>query len=554
MLETTDVDRAPIGMAAACGLPAAVLALAVLLPFLGKAFTIDDVTFLLQAKHILRDPLHPTAMDMVFHGVRLRLSQELVTGPVMAYLLVPSVLLGGAEWAAHSIQIVFLIVAAIGTASLALRLGLEVPQASAAAILVVVSPAVLGMAATAMPDVPAMAFAVAGVDRLLAWRTTRRPTTGLASSILLALAVLSRPHVILVLACASLWLIEEEREVWQPWRWPEALVRRSSIPIATALAFSWLVVYGTRDPSSGDSIATATLGRIQPEMVAFNLASFTLHWTLAFPLVFLWPLLRGRAFLRFPRIPLAFNAGMVLAVLGGVLAGPDWRKAIPLVLLVGLAVSTLVDVVADGWQRRDRTQLVLGLWLLVAAAAATYVQLPAKLLVPSAPAMAILISRELGSSWVTAPTRWLLFTTASVCLALGVLIIRADSALAEVGRQGGREARLREREGTKVWMDGSWGFQWYAMAAGAEPLAETPPFPRSGDVVVAGLEARLLRESYPNKTLVFRKVFAKPGGRVNGEGAGFFTNWAGPWPWVWGHGELARIEVWRIDPAPASTP
>ena len=73
-------------MVAASGLPAAAVALAVLLPFLGKAFTIDDVTFLLQAKHILRDPLHPTAMDMVFHGVRLRLSHELVTGPVMAYL------------------------------------------------------------------------------------------------------------------------------------------------------------------------------------------------------------------------------------------------------------------------------------------------------------------------------------------------------------------------------------------------------------------------------------------------------------------------------------
>jgi 4-amino-4-deoxy-L-arabinose transferase-like glycosyltransferase len=540
-------------MAAACALPAAVLALAVLLPFLGKAFTIDDVTFLLQAKHILRDPLHPTALDMVFHGVRLRLSHELVTGPVMAYLLVPSVLLGGAEWAAHAIQIVFLIVAAIATASLALRLGLDASQARVAALLVVVSPAVLGMTATAMPDVPAMALAVAGVERLLAWRTTRRPITGLVSSVLLALAILSRPQVLLVLACASLWLIEEEREVWQPWRWPAALLRRSSIPVALALTLAALVVYGTRDPSSGDSIASATVGRIQLQKVAFNLASFTLHWTLAFPLVLLWPLLRGRRFLRFPRAPVAFNVGMVLAVLGGLLAGANWPKAIPFVLLAGLAVATLVDIVVDAWQRRDRTQLALGLWLLVAAATATYVQLPAKLLVPSAPAMAILISRELGSSWMAGPTRWLFLTTASICVALGVLIIRADAALAEVGRQGGREVQLREKQGAKVWMDGAWGFQWYAMAAGAEPLAETPPFPRSGDVVVAGLEARLLREKYPDKTLVFRKVFAEPGGRVNREGAGFFTNWAGPWPWVWGHGELARIEVWRIAPSPASS-
>jgi hypothetical protein len=32
-----------------------------LIPFLNKAFTIDDTMFLLQAKHLLSDPLHPTA-------------------------------------------------------------------------------------------------------------------------------------------------------------------------------------------------------------------------------------------------------------------------------------------------------------------------------------------------------------------------------------------------------------------------------------------------------------------------------------------------------------
>jgi hypothetical protein len=245
--------------------------------------------------------------------------------------------------------------------------------------------------------------------------------------------------------------------------------------------------------------------------------------------------------------------GMVLAVLGGMLAGQNWRRALPLVLLVGLAAAVLVDIIMDAWRRRDRTQLVLGMWLLIAAAASTYIQLPAKLLVPSAPAMAILISRELRFPWTTRTNPWLLLTAVSICVALGVLIIRADSALAEVGRQGGLTVQFEQGRGHKVWMDGAWGFQWYAMAAGAEPLAETPPFPHSGDIVVAGLQSRLLRERYPDKTLLFRKVFAEPGGRVNGAGAGFFTNWSGPWPWVWGHGELGRIEVWRVNSSPTGS-
>src|SRR5262245_41514216 len=84
--------------------PGLILSAALVLPFLGKAHTIDDVTFLLQAKHALHDPWHPTAFDMVADGHRIRLSSQLVTGPLMAWLLVPCASLGGTEWAAHLLQ------------------------------------------------------------------------------------------------------------------------------------------------------------------------------------------------------------------------------------------------------------------------------------------------------------------------------------------------------------------------------------------------------------------------------------------------------------------
>ncbi|MGB9005083.1 MAG: hypothetical protein WCB96_05090, partial [Candidatus Aminicenantales bacterium] len=46
--------------------PAMALATLVLLPFLGKAFTIDDTLFMRQAEHVLVDPLHPTAFEIVW--------------------------------------------------------------------------------------------------------------------------------------------------------------------------------------------------------------------------------------------------------------------------------------------------------------------------------------------------------------------------------------------------------------------------------------------------------------------------------------------------------
>src|SRR5207237_945604 len=77
------------------------LALLALLPFLDKPFTIDDTLFLRQAQHLLIDPLHPTAFDIVWTEDRARLSSIMPSGPVGASLLVRSLRLGGVEWAAR---------------------------------------------------------------------------------------------------------------------------------------------------------------------------------------------------------------------------------------------------------------------------------------------------------------------------------------------------------------------------------------------------------------------------------------------------------------------
>ena len=47
-------------------LPAILIAVAALAPFHDKAFTIDDTLFLRQVEHVLSDPLHPTAFEMVW--------------------------------------------------------------------------------------------------------------------------------------------------------------------------------------------------------------------------------------------------------------------------------------------------------------------------------------------------------------------------------------------------------------------------------------------------------------------------------------------------------
>ncbi|HJV37138.1 hypothetical protein, partial [Geomonas sp.] len=102
--------------------PALLLAAILLFPFLGKAFTIDDPLFLCQARHALVDPLHPTAFMMAWADTSERVSQLVPSGPVMAWLLIPAIMAGGAEWVAHATQLVMLWIAILATVSLARRL------------------------------------------------------------------------------------------------------------------------------------------------------------------------------------------------------------------------------------------------------------------------------------------------------------------------------------------------------------------------------------------------------------------------------------------------
>jgi hypothetical protein len=139
-----------------CAAPALVLAAAVLLPFLGKAFTIDDTMFLRQAEHLLSDPLHPTAFEMVWSSAAapVRNSAIMPSGPAMAYLLVPCVRLGGTEWVAHLTQLLLFGLAILATAGLALRLGLDRAGARAASLLLAATPAASPWRAPPCPMFP----------------------------------------------------------------------------------------------------------------------------------------------------------------------------------------------------------------------------------------------------------------------------------------------------------------------------------------------------------------------------------------------------------------
>jgi 4-amino-4-deoxy-L-arabinose transferase-like glycosyltransferase len=233
--------------------PWAALALAavVLLPFLGKAYTIDDPVFLHEARALLSDPLHPAAFELVWSSERrLRASEFLPGGPVAPYLLVPLALAGWREWAGHLLMLVYFGIAILGTAALARRLGLSPWVQGAAALLAASAPAALGMAGTVMPDVPAMMFAVLGMERMVAWVETHRHRAAIAAAVFLAFAALTRINLLVLLAVAAYYAVRRSWILRRDWR--------NVVPVLLAAGLVLLVSLVTRDPdASGGSAVTA---------------------------------------------------------------------------------------------------------------------------------------------------------------------------------------------------------------------------------------------------------------------------------------------------------
>lgn len=521
--------------------PALLLVACLLLPFHDKAFTIDDPVFLLAARHAIADPLHPTAFDIVWHDVPERIGP---TFALMAWLLVPAVLSERPESAAHVIELLFFWLAVLATLSLAIRLGSTPSWAMATGLLLTATPVALGMAGTAMADLPAMALGVSGLERLVAWKQERRVHQALLAALLLGLAPFARPHAALLLGIGSLLLVGDflSSASWRATRPVDWL------PLAGAvLAMASLLVL-IRDPAPtapsilAESKLTLALGR-----AGSNAVAFATHWVLFLPLALPWTVLRARDMLRRWWVALA-GAGAAYLVLHGVN-----RASIPNAALAGLGVAVLCDIIADGWGRRDSVQLGLGLWLLLPLSAVPYVHFPAKYSLLAAPAAVLLVSR-LGARHGGVRAKAVLGGTALLGAALGVAVLRADAAFADLARRAAAELVAPEvAQGRRVWFLGHWGFHWYAERAGARTIALTPPYPEPGDLVVSSLNSdkgnhlvsmvrRDLRLGY------LRHLEDRtPGGRVMTEGAGFFSNNSGYLPWTWGTDVLDLFVLWRVD-------
>jgi hypothetical protein len=522
-----------------CSLPALILSAACLLPYLNKAFTIDDPDFLFQAQQIRKAPLHPMALEMCWvEDTMCGTAAQVMPGNVlMSYCLVPFASLARPEWLVHLMQILVLWCGIATTVSLAFRFGFGSFAARAAGLLVAATPPVLAMASTAMPEILAMSLGVIGIERLVAWKEEGKVFNGVVSALALGLAPIARVHLVFLWPIAVV-LLGDDARIFDMRSWI-ALPKRRWIPLIAA-AFVTVAAFAlTHEPGSG---LKPTHMFLRPENAHHNLRSYLIYWILAMPLGLGWFVLRNW------RVRLWLLAlGLGLPVVWEV-----WIHHEPVfwtTLCAGVGGVVLMDVLRWSYQSRDQWRVACALWLLVPLVALPYIHFPVKYLVPCAPAAALLIADILPT------VRWRMAAVFGIVLAgtiFGSMVLRADYQFAEMGREAA--ARLiapRVAAGDRVWVSSGFGLHWYALKAGAKVL-RSDDVPAPGDYLVRGeMEGYAGRfKRLPPAVRVETFTVGGPGGRTMSarDNAGLYSNgWGyGDLMWAWGTGEWNHYELWRF--------
>jgi hypothetical protein len=520
--------------------PALLVATLCLLPFLNKAYTIDDPLFLLEARQILKTPAHPLAFDVCWQGNETcgSAGDIMPNAALMGYALVPAVLGNGAEWIAHTEQLIFAWVAILAMAAMALRLGWSRLHALFAALLLVAIPPFLPMASTAMPDILSLCLGLVGLERLLAWKQARRWWQAAAAGLALGAAPFGRPHLLLFLPLGAILLLDDCQLPSLPkqlkdWPWRCAPIGIAGVVLAAIVLLTY----------HGSAVVQATGANIGLSVISRHLFSYFLYLAVPIPLAVPWVCVHWR------RAPVLFLAAPVLLVAGALLLRIPTETPIWAMVAFFVGAAALADLLLEAWQSREHQFRYLALWLLIPFPIIFYSHFPIKYLLPVAPAVILILLRlSAGMSPRTALVCGVLLV--AVGTAYSGLILVADNRFANLTRAAAKE--LVERNvaaGERVWVAGQWGFYWYALEAGAQVTRPDVPGPYPGDLLAvptghAGSAPTLNR--IPNRTLERTFDASCACGRTMVSGAGLYNDGLGYLLWVWASGPFDRFELWRI--------
>jgi 4-amino-4-deoxy-L-arabinose transferase-like glycosyltransferase len=515
--------------------PAIVCAIttACLLPFVGKAFSIDDPLFLWAGAHIQQHPLDAYGFNCNWYGTDSMAMWETTHNPPLASYYIAGVakVFGMSEVAMHLAFLLPAVGAVLGAWKLAQLIG---TNGTIAAMATLWTPAFLTCSTYVMCDVMMVCFFTWALALWVEGLQTRSQTQFLSASLLVAAAVLTKYFALsllpLLIACTLI----------VNWRQGLSLLwLLVAVAIVAAYEWSTFALYGTVHLWHAMFIAVGVdrgLSRIAQTVVGLSFAGGSF-----LPIVFFAPLIFSKRVL----CAAALIAVAVAVYLEEVAWRPQlgaisyhqrmtWAVACQLSLFISAGGLVLWLALSDTRGiRRQPLLLTFSLWIVGTFIFASYLnqQNNVRSMLPMAPAVGVLIARRLETSG-RSKTAWLAIAPA---LAVALAVTYADYAWANAWRELAASA-VKTAGDRPLWVEGHWGFQWYAEAGGARSVDFVDPEWKAGDCIAVPFGGADVKEPPDGFVSPTPTRLERPGSWLSlmsrRNGAGFHSAFYGPMPFA----------------------
>ena len=524
--------------------------LACLLPFIGKAFHIDDPLFIWCARHIQSNPLNFYGFNLNWERHEALMAAVTKNPPLAAYYMaLIGSLLGWSEIALHAGFLLPALAAILGTYCLGQNF---CSRPFWAALATVATPVFLLSSTSVMCDTMMMAFWVWSVYFWMEGFKTGNPAKLCLAALLIAACSLTKYFGMSLIPLLLAYSLLERRRIGC---WLAYLC----LPVLALAFYQWLThrLYG--HGLLLNAVAYATQLRVGGALPSKVLAGLAFAGGGMVILLTAAPLLWDRKKLA---------AGFFMAVMVGLLvltmkkagvfpvvdAGKvKWLFVIQISLLVTAGTSLVLLVAGDWLRQKTPVSALLGLWVagtFVFACAVNWT-VSGRNILPMVPAVCLLLMRrlealELLRGW--SGTR-LLLGPLGVSLLIALLVARADCRLADSARTAA--SFMTQKLGVApdaIWFEGHWGFQYYMENLGAKALDRDDLHLSSHEVIVVPVRGSHLFP-FPGDQIAScseHEFIASKWLATMSAGAGYYSDAWGPLPFVFCSAPAEKYLVFRV--------
>lgn len=535
------------------------LTLLCLLPFSGRAFHIDDPLFVWSGQQIAKHPLDPFGFKVLWDNYSEAMSEVTKNPPLACYYAAAVGSIAG--WSERALHLGFLLPALaliLGTYRLAMRFTSS-PLLAAAATLF--TPGIMVSAGSVMCDTMMLALWIWAAILWIEGLERDKWLYLAGSSLLIGLAALTKYFAISLVPLLFVYSLCRKRR-FGAWN----LYFLLPIGLLTGYQFWTAIKYGHGMFSQAMMFAEserAIHGRVSPLARAAVGASFaggcSLSALVLSPFAWRWTRVVGG-------LLIASVAAFLLAWAGfGNYAQQVLRESvrahwmmtgIQLTFAIAAGIAILALALTELWKWRNSESVFLGLWALGTFAFAAFMNwtVNARSVLPLIPATGIIFARRLehldfGSSSKLMRQIALALTLAG---AVSFWVARADSDWANSAREAAFVIHQQtSSETAHLWFEGHWGFQYYMQLSGARPMDFLNSKTQAGDLLVV---PESIAASYPMPSPQF--VASSGLLQVNlrepvftmrwREGAGFYSSFYGPLPFVFAPATVDRYYLLRL--------